>query len=82
MAFARRQTNATLLPDGKVLVTGGTSSPGFNDPAARRAMRQSYGIPQTDAVDDARQQLGDSAGLPLYCGPAARWPGLKHGRQR
>ena len=33
MAFARRQLNATLLPDGTVLVTGGTSSPGFSDPA-------------------------------------------------
>ena len=33
MAFARRQLNATLLPDGTVLVTGGTSSPGFDDPA-------------------------------------------------
>jgi hypothetical protein len=32
MAFARRQHNATVLPDGTVLVTGGTSSPGFNDP--------------------------------------------------
>ena len=33
MEFARRQMNATLLPTGDVLVTGGTSSGGFNDPA-------------------------------------------------
>jgi hypothetical protein len=33
MAFARRQMNATLLPTGEVIVTGGTSSPGFSDPA-------------------------------------------------
>ena len=31
MAFARRQMNATLLPTGDVLVTGGTSSDGFNN---------------------------------------------------
>jgi hypothetical protein len=31
MAFARRQTNATILADGTVLVTGGTAGPGFND---------------------------------------------------
>jgi Domain of unknown function (DUF1929)/Glyoxal oxidase N-terminus len=28
MAFARRQINATLLPDGTVLATGGSSAPG------------------------------------------------------
>ena len=31
MQFPRRQHNATILADGGVLVTGGTSGPGFND---------------------------------------------------
>ncbi|MFL5536399.1 MAG: galactose oxidase-like domain-containing protein [Gemmatimonadales bacterium] len=33
MRYARRQFNATLLPDGQVLATGGTSAAGFSDPA-------------------------------------------------
>ncbi len=33
MAAARRQLNATLLPDGRVVATGGTSAAGFTDPA-------------------------------------------------
>ena len=31
MAFARRNLNATVLPTGEVLVTGGSSHPTFND---------------------------------------------------
>ncbi|GAB2581586.1 hypothetical protein GCM10027034_11210 [Ramlibacter solisilvae] len=31
MSFARRHLNSTLLPDGTVLVTGGTSGSGFNN---------------------------------------------------
>jgi hypothetical protein len=34
MAVARRQINATLLADGQVLVTGGTSGGGFNNQAS------------------------------------------------
>ena len=34
MQYRRRQMNSTVLPDGKVLVVGGTSGGGFNDESA------------------------------------------------
>ena len=48
MAFARRQLNATLLPDGTVLATGGTSAPGFNDAAGAVLAAEVWG-PATEA---------------------------------
>jgi hypothetical protein len=38
MAVARRQSNATILADGKVLVTGGTNAGGFNSPPTNAAV--------------------------------------------
>ncbi len=34
MAYTRRQMNLTLLPDGSVLATGGSSGSAFNDPGS------------------------------------------------
>jgi hypothetical protein len=48
MASARRQFNATLLPDGRVVATGGTSAPGFTDPAG--------GVHSAEAWDPASGQ--------------------------
>ncbi len=39
MKHPRKQFNATVLPDGTVLVTGGTSGPGFNDLSTNTARR-------------------------------------------
>ncbi|HEU4524751.1 MAG TPA: galactose oxidase early set domain-containing protein, partial [Gemmatimonadales bacterium] len=38
MSVARRQTNATLLADGTVLVTGGTNASGFNSAPTNSAV--------------------------------------------
>ncbi|HEV7504465.1 MAG TPA: galactose oxidase-like domain-containing protein [Thermoanaerobaculia bacterium] len=48
MAFARRQLNATVLPDGKVLVTGGTEASGFNN--------ETGGVLATEVWDPATGQ--------------------------
>ena len=52
MSYARRQMNALLLPDGKILVTGGTSGGGFNNPVgAILAGASNMAIPDGDAAD-------------------------------
>lgn len=47
MAFARRQMNATILADGKVLATGGTRNGGFNSYAGR-VMEAEMWDPETE----------------------------------
>ena len=61
MAFARRQINATLLPDGKVLVTGGTSSPGFNDPTLAVHAAEVW---DPDPTKENWTMLASSSGIP------------------
>jgi hypothetical protein len=51
MTHARRQFNATMLPDGSVLATGGTSSAGFSDPAGGVRAAEVWD-PATEAWDE------------------------------
>lgn len=49
LAVARRQLNATLLADGKVLATGGTNAPGFNTaPTDSRVLAAELWDPATE----------------------------------
>jgi hypothetical protein len=49
MAAPRRQNNATLLADGTVLITGGTSTTGWNDPNGLIANAEIWD-PETETV--------------------------------
>ena len=59
MQFGRRHVNATLLPDGKVLVTGGTAAPGFNDPSGHVDAAELW-----DPATENWTTLASSSGIP------------------
>jgi len=70
MSIARRQVNATLLPDGTVLVTGGTSGPGFNN-----ATTPVYAAELWDPATETWTTLASSNGIPrLYHSAALLLP--------
>ncbi|HQU98853.1 MAG TPA: Ig-like domain-containing protein [Nitrosomonas sp.] len=59
MQYARRHLNSTLLPDGKVLVTGGTSSPAFNEPAGHVDAAEMW-----DPATEKWTTLASASGIP------------------
>src|SRR4029450_183455 len=69
MNTARRQVNATLLPDGTVLVTGGTSGPGFND-----ATNPVYLAELWDPATESFQPLASATVPRLYHSAAVLLP--------
>jgi hypothetical protein len=59
MQYARRQLNATPLPDGSVLVTGGTATPGFNVASGHVDAAELW-----DPATEAWTTLASSSGFP------------------
>jgi len=72
MAFARRQLNATILADGQVLVTHGTSGAGFNNVASAVRVAELWN-PTTESwstmAEESRPRMYHSTALLL---PSAR----------
>ncbi len=66
MQFSRRQINATLLPDAKVLVTGGTAAPGFNEPSGHVDAAELW-----DPATENWTTLASSSGIPRVYHSAA-----------
>jgi Ca2+-binding RTX toxin-like protein len=66
MQFSRRQINVTLLPDGKVLVTGGTAASGFNDPSGHVDAAELW-----DPATESWTTLASSSGIPRVYHSAA-----------
>jgi hypothetical protein len=75
MKNPRKQFNATVLPDGTVLVTGGTSGSGFNDLSTNATVHEAeLWNPFKQHVDPDGSRERRSL-LPLHRTAAARWPG-------
>ena len=81
MSVARRQLNATLLPDGTVLVTGGTSGPGFNNPDDPVYPAELWD-PATESWTTLASATRHAAPLPLRRRPVAGRTRAQHGRKR
>ena len=73
MHFPRRHLNATVLPNGQVLVTGGTSAGGFNTLSGAVHAAEAWD-PTSGHWTVAREQH-HRPGLPLGVAAYARWDG-------
>ena len=80
MQFPRRHLNAAVLPDGKVLVTGGTSGPGFSNVEDAGIRRRDVEPRHRNMDDDGERP--DSAPVSLQHRPASRRKTAQYGRQR
>ena len=81
MAYPRRHLNATMLPTGEVLVTGGTQRDQLQRPEPGACAWRRSGIRPRGAWT----QLASNAvnrGLPRDLGPAARRPGAARRERR
>jgi galactose oxidase len=69
MQYTRRQLNAVLLPDGKVLVLGGTSGAGYNNPVGAVVTAEMW-----DPATETWTTLADASTPRIYHSTALLMP--------